>query len=144
MKGWNLRMSRSRHTCILPVDKRETTGEGKALACLKHSSYMNNSQCSNCIPQGVNKTVWDHDSPGLCRRAWKYKDAETEVNLTRSFCETFNSYVNTNIKAGRLKAFAFVPGNSLHPVRSFFKFQWEATASLTSGSFGMIDIICYH
>lgn len=39
--------------CILPVDEQETTGEGKALACLEHSSYMNCSQCSNCIHKAL-------------------------------------------------------------------------------------------
>lgn len=42
------------------------------------------------------------------------------------------------------KGFTLVQENSLHLVSSFLKFQWEAGASLTSGSFGMIDIICYH
>lgn len=39
---------------------------------------------------------------------------------------------------------AVVPQSGTHPASSFLAFQQEAGASLTTGSFGLIDIICYH
>lgn len=60
---------------------------------------------------------------------WGRKDTEIDVQSDMEIISGTFISDNRHIKAQRLKDFAFVPENSLHPVRSFLKFQWKARAS---------------